>query len=189
MTKAQRKKRTAVSCLEKSLRQSGKVAYLYANNSDKEFKSLIEEKIQHVWNYIYKIDDVVSDEEFLKRELKEKLDKKKSLTSIDECDEIIFYNKSRENLINIEKIRKVLFHFNIKVNVEDIIKMFLYYTDNTYFKKIMTNNVYAQNIIDTKKEQQKFDSINIQNLYIDYDTFKFIFLNLDFSIERGGMIW
>ncbi|CRG99984.1 conserved Plasmodium protein, unknown function [Plasmodium relictum] len=178
-----------VQDLEKSLRRKGKIKTIYEKHNDLEFISIIDKKINYIWNYINNIDDIVSDNEFLEEELKEKIEKKKSVKQIDDFDEICYYNKNLSNHINIQKIRKALYHFNIKVNIEDIIKMFLYYTNNDYFKKIMRNDIYSNDYVEKKKEEKAFDSLNINDLYINYEMFKYIFLHIDLNIENNGQIW
>ncbi|CZT98774.1 hypothetical protein PFAG_03201 [Plasmodium falciparum Santa Lucia] len=176
--------------LEKSLRRrGGKIKTIYEKYKDIDFQNIIDEKIKYVWNYINNIDDIISDEEFLKEEIKQKLEKKQSLKKNDDFDEIIYYNKNVKNLINIQKVRKALYHFNIKVDMEDIMHMFLYYTNQDYFLKFIQNNIYSKNYVERKMDKYKFTSININNLYINYEMFKFIFLNIDMNIEQNGQMW
>ncbi|GAW80885.1 hypothetical protein, conserved [Plasmodium gonderi] len=176
--------------LEKSLRRKGgKLKTIYEKHSDAEVKMLIDEKINYIWNYITHIDDIVSDEEFLKIDIKQKIEKKQSLKRVNYMDEIIYYNKNMNNLINIQKIRKTLHHFNIHVNMDDIVYMFLYYTNNEYFKNNIKNEIYFNDYIDKRKEKYKFHSINVNNLYINYDMFRHIFFNIDLNIENNGKIW
>ncbi|CRG96165.1 conserved Plasmodium protein, unknown function [Plasmodium gallinaceum] len=184
-----RKNNSKVQVLERSFRRKGKIKTIYEKHDDLEFINIIDKNINYIWNYINNIDDIVNDDEFLKEEIKEKIEKKKNVKQIDDYDEIIYYNKNLSNQINIQKIRKALYHFNIKVNIDDIIKMFLYYTNNDYFKKIIKNDIYSNDYIEKKKDDKKFNSLNINNLYINYEMFKYIFLHIDLNIESNGKIW
>ncbi|CAA9988138.1 conserved Plasmodium protein, unknown function [Plasmodium knowlesi strain H] len=185
-----RKTASKVQDLERSLRRrGGKVKTIYEKNNDEEIRALIEEKINYIWNYIIHIDDIVSEEEFAKVDMKQKMEKKQTLRKTDHTEEIIYYNKNMDNFINVQKVRKALHHFKIQVNVDDIFYMFLYFTNNKYFEKNIKNDIYFSDHIDKKKENIKFHSINVDNLYINYDMFRQIFLNIDLNIESNGQIW
>ncbi|KAI4838240.1 hypothetical protein MKS88_002714 [Plasmodium brasilianum] len=179
-----------VQDLERTLRRKGgKIKTIYEKDNDIEIKNIIDEKVKYIWDYINNIDDIIDDNDFLKEEIRQKIEKKQSLKLTEEFDEIIYYNKNLKNFINIQKIRKALYHFNIKVNIEDIVNMFLYYTNNQYFKKILENQIYSNDCIDRNKCKRKFPSMDIANLYINYEMFKHIFLNIDLNIENNGKIW
>ncbi|CDU18154.1 hypothetical protein YYC_04678 [Plasmodium yoelii 17X] len=185
-----KKKKSNVENLEKTLRKrGGKIKTIYEKCDDNELKDIIDNKIEYIWNYILKIDNKISDDKMLEEEMKHKIKKKISFKKIDNYDEIIYYNKNLENLINIQKIQKTLHHFNININIEDIINMILYFTNNKYFKENIEKNIYFEDYLDKKKTENKFSSIDINNLYINYDMFKYIFLNIDLNIASNGNIW
>ncbi|SBT34997.1 conserved Plasmodium protein, unknown function [Plasmodium ovale wallikeri] len=185
-----RKGNQTVQDLEKTLRRrGGKIKTIYEKRNDAEINKMIEDKINYIWDYINRIDDVVNEDEMLEEEIKQKKKKKKSLKRLDNYDEIIYYNKNMNNLVNIQKIRKTLHHFNIYVNLEDIVYMFIYFTNNKYFSDVMENKLYFCDYIDKKKNENKFRSININDLYINYEMFKHIFLNIDLNIESNGQVW
>ncbi|KEG02051.1 hypothetical protein YYE_02790 [Plasmodium vinckei vinckei] len=184
------KKNSNVQNLEKTLRKrGGKIKTIYEKSDDTQLKNIIDNKIEYIWNYILNIDNKISDDEILKEEMKHKIKKKISFKKIDNYDEIIYYNKNLENLINIQKIQKTLQHFNININIEDVINMFLYFTNNKSFKENLEKNIYFEDYVDKKKKENNYSSIDINNLYINYDMFKQIFLNIDLNIASNGNVW
>ncbi|SBT76995.1 conserved Plasmodium protein, unknown function [Plasmodium ovale] len=115
-----RKGNQTVQDLEKTLRRrGGKIKTIYEKRNDAEINKMIEDKINYIWDYINRIDDVVNE---------------------DEID-------------------------------------------------VMENKLYFCDYIDKKKNENKFRSININDLYINYEMFKHIFLNIDLNIESNGQVW
>ncbi|VWU50463.1 conserved protein, unknown function [Hepatocystis sp. ex Piliocolobus tephrosceles] len=183
-----RKSNKNVKSLEKCLRgRGGRVKTLYEKDDNDQIKNMIESKIKFLWDYIMNIDNIVSDDTMIEKEMKKK--NMKDLKQSNYYDEILYYNKNLNNLINIQKIQKTLLYFNINIDIDDIIYMFLYFTNNKYFHDTIQNKLYCCDYIDKKKNDNKFKSININNLYLNYEMFRCIFLNIDLHIENNGNVW